>query len=693
MCKNRYILRLYQQVEDSLEASLFLRQTVFCSRRAGERLIGSFRISRLGNRLILLTSCVIVSICLAVTVLKYCWATVTVKPVAEGVTLTEEIDENPPEIIHVLQIDLKDPAVHVEPIPGQDTVTGSTGDIHQGREEVRQIANRHGAVAGVNGDFFPFTGDPLGAAVWNGNLYSEPYPGRCVMGISGDGKSAMFDIVDFMGELQNVHSQLFGITGVDRMVSATDTNDLVVFSPTFGPRAGIRTGCDEVVLTGVNLPVRQSKLMIGTVTAVNQNSAVGALIPANGVVLAALPGGQAGAFLTSNFEVGDEAEFVCAMAPEPVLQDAVKIALLPRDGNDLPVQAGSELSPDAFAWATASEVIGGGPHLVVDGNVNVDGTQEGFTDSFIDDPNPRTGVGVTANGSLLVVTVDGRQSLSKGVSLEDFAAILKRYGAVQAMNLDGGGSTTMVADGLLMNSVASTGLERPVANALCVFAPSLHPSVQLTPANNLSAQPAGQPNNPLPAQPGPPAQVTPPAVIGPSASIHGVPSTISVGQTAELSIQAGKDNLRGDNKSVLWESSANDGIAYISQTGELTALQPGQGTVYALYDGQMLQQPLAIMSGPLMTASNLINAQVQIPNDKSPRRTVLLIGVFDSQGRPVPNTKLFLSVSRGSPEQVNLSTDIDGEAQTTVVWSKNNGGSVTISSDGLVSKVLTQPQE
>ena len=126
-------------------------------------------------------------------------ASVVIKPVAPGISLTEEIDSNPPEIIHELTVNPAVPGTHFESIPGQDTLTGPTGDIHNGRDEVRQIALRHGAVAAINGDYFPFTGDPLGAAVWNGNLYSEPYPGRCAMGIEADGKTVLFDILSFAG--------------------------------------------------------------------------------------------------------------------------------------------------------------------------------------------------------------------------------------------------------------------------------------------------------------------------------------------------------------------------------------------------------------------------------------------------------------------------------------------------------------
>src|SRR5690606_39007789 len=63
------------------------------------------------------------------------------------------------------------------------------------------------------------------------------------------------------------------------------------------------------------------------------------------------------------------------------------------------------------------------------------------------DVNPRTAVGLTADQKLLLVSVDGRQpAFSEGVYLDELGGLLADLGAVQAINLDGGGSTTMVAD-------------------------------------------------------------------------------------------------------------------------------------------------------------------------------------------------------------------------------------------------------
>ena len=82
---------------------------------------------------------------------------------------------------------------------------------------------------------------------------------------------------------------------------------------------------------------------------------------------------------------------------------------------------------------------------------------------------PRTAVGVTEKGDeLILVTVDGRTNESKGMTLETLADFMQSLGAYNAMNFDGGGSTTMSVLGLVMNYPSGI-VERNVANALLCF--------------------------------------------------------------------------------------------------------------------------------------------------------------------------------------------------------------------------------
>jgi hypothetical protein len=125
-----------------------------------------------------------------------------------------------------------------------------------------------------------------------------------------------------------------------------------------------------------------------------------------------------------------------------------------------------ELVPAAGQGGPAAEAVGGQPVLLRDGAVAAD-IREGINPSFGERRHPRTAVGITMEGRLLWVTVDGRQPpYSDGMSLEELARLMARLGARDALNLDGGGSTTMVVRGTVVNRPSDAAGERGVGNAL-----------------------------------------------------------------------------------------------------------------------------------------------------------------------------------------------------------------------------------
>jgi hypothetical protein len=111
--------------------------------------------------------------------------------------------------------------------------------------------------------------------------------------------------------------------------------------------------------------------------------------------------------------------------------------------------------------------------------VSVEHLQERFLDQLASQRHPRTGVGLR-DGTLVMVTVDGRQpGYSEGMTLAELASLFIELKCVEAMNLDGGGSTTMVVRDRVMNS-PSGGAPRAVANALALFSTApLGPPAQL----------------------------------------------------------------------------------------------------------------------------------------------------------------------------------------------------------------------
>jgi hypothetical protein len=102
--------------------------------------------------------------------------------------------------------------------------------------------------------------------------------------------------------------------------------------------------------------------------------------------------------------------------------------------------------------------------------VDITAAREGFGPDFADKRHPRTAVARDRAGRVLFVTVDGRQpGVSVGMTLEELARLLLEFDAAEAINLDGGGSTTMVIDGKVVNSPSDREGERPVSDAILIM--------------------------------------------------------------------------------------------------------------------------------------------------------------------------------------------------------------------------------
>jgi hypothetical protein len=117
----------------------------------------------------------------------------------------------------------------------------------------------------------------------------------------------------------------------------------------------------------------------------------------------------------------------------------------------------------------AREMIGGYPMLLLRGNP-VYQEEAGLRAAFADRRHPRAAIGVDRRGRVFIVAVDGRQPpYSDGMTLQEFSHFLTAYGITDALNLDGGGSTTLVTAGRIANRPSDSNGERAVSNALLVI--------------------------------------------------------------------------------------------------------------------------------------------------------------------------------------------------------------------------------
>jgi hypothetical protein len=120
-------------------------------------------------------------------------------------------------------------------------------------------------------------------------------------------------------------------------------------------------------------------------------------------------------------------------------------------------------------WARADAIVGGAGLLVRDGRTVSDWGPEQLALSFVATRHPRTLIGTHPDGSVWLVTVDGRQpQVSAGMTLPELQSLCVRLGLNQALNLDGGGSTTMWVQGQVVNSPSDAAGPRKVSDALLV---------------------------------------------------------------------------------------------------------------------------------------------------------------------------------------------------------------------------------
>jgi hypothetical protein len=120
------------------------------------------------------------------------------------------------------------------------------------------------------------------------------------------------------------------------------------------------------------------------------------------------------------------------------------------------------------SWTAVDHALGGGPNLVTNNALDITVSGEGF-DAALANRNPRTAVGITATNQLLMVTVDGRTAAGLGMTFNELANYMRNLGCINAMNLDGGGSTTMWTSPGGVRNTPSDGSERSVTSALAVW--------------------------------------------------------------------------------------------------------------------------------------------------------------------------------------------------------------------------------
>ena len=282
----------------------------------------------------------------------------------------------------------------------------STSDKLQSRRTITTIAKSKNAIAAVNGTYFKFqSGVPLGTLMINEKVYTGPVYDRVALGIFDNG----FDVARVQ---LNANIKGSGVkVKVDninqpRMLST----HVLVYTPEWGKTS------PYAPKYGMSLRVADGKITKASANPLD--------IPQNGYVIS---------------------------GPKKLLQPLLK---------DKDIDLTIKTIPE---WNNVKHIISGGPYLVKNGEVFVDMTAQKL--GAIGGRNPRTAVGYTSDNNLILLTADGREGSSIGMTLMELARFMQSLGCIGAINLDGGGSTVMYVNGSVVNKPQMKG-GIPLSNAL-----------------------------------------------------------------------------------------------------------------------------------------------------------------------------------------------------------------------------------
>lgn len=361
------------------------------------------------------------------------------REVAPGVVHRRLVVNGGPFVVHVVELDLRrrDLEVRAEHAFGR----------LDGRETTSALARRIegdslDVLVAVNADFFTLrTGEVIGNQVIEGRL------------VTGVGRAA---------DARRPPRSHFALT--------RDGRPLI---ERFVMQGRVIVGRDTLALAGVNTPPVRDAIVLRTWPAPDTLPAdsAGDVRALRLNALSAWPDSAAWVAEPTLLRAGQArmprrgALLVARGAAAASLEQALVRA---RGDARVGVLASWRLTPERPALRT---LLGGWPRLVVDGVSVGDSTawHEGAVRSFITQRHPRTGVGFSRDSTTLyLVVVDGRQRHSAGMSIPEFAETMRALGAWQAVNFDGGGSTTIVVNDSIVNSPSDPTGERPIGNALLV---------------------------------------------------------------------------------------------------------------------------------------------------------------------------------------------------------------------------------
>lgn len=324
-----------------------------------------------------------------------------------------------------LNVNVIDVDMVTAPVQIRPVLAGST---FSHLADVKNHARQCRAIAAVNANYFKKDGTPLGTLVIDGEWVAGPLFDRVSMGITKSGYVRV-DRVNLSGILKTSNPGAPSIWVNNINQPRRHGSHLILYTRRWGD--------------SVTMPYRGSLVAVDSSGKVIEKTTSTIAIPYGGFALSDLSSGK-----INKLHPGDLVKLSWRTKPNE--------------------------------WSDVMQAVSGGPMLIKDGDLYVDLKAEGFRKAWTGRQiKARTACGVTAYNHLLLVTIEGSHTMW------DFAKFLHKLGAVEAMNLDGGGSTTMVVNGVTVTRNGSS-YQRRVASSLVIVDDRVAPDTTRKHAGSIS---------------------------------------------------------------------------------------------------------------------------------------------------------------------------------------------------------------
>ncbi len=292
-------------------------------------------------------------------------------------------------------------------------------------------------VGGVNGDFYSFyTGVPMSAVILDGKIISS-CDSRPAIGFYANGTAIIgYPSIDI--SVLHGSDQL----KIDHLNKYPSVYSVYMLTSAYGETTSTEKDSLEIVLQLSSDEFKGNSSVIASVKEIRRDS--------------------------TDSEIPEGCAVIVVHSTNPKYEDFAKLAI----GDKLTVS----FSIDSD-WSNVVTAVGGSDIILKNGvfdPATVNEQHEKYA-------NPRTSAGITADGRVIFFAIDGRNAgYSKGLTLEELAKVMADLGCITALNLDGGGSTTVAVkksgtDAITIINNPSDGSQRRLSNAV-LFANSVRAS-------------------------------------------------------------------------------------------------------------------------------------------------------------------------------------------------------------------------